>query len=636
MSEPESISEIRTRSVAPRWPLLAALALLGLGACGGGGGEHDTPDGGHADAAPPPAGDAGPGPADAGVVVPPLRHVLAAPDDEIAAQATKLLGVGKPDAHSCNDCHAPSRPLLVKWQALGDLATSNCLTDLVVATPASAKKMIDCLRSKPSDPNSAYSTAKLGWYAAAAHLDWFAYVFNRAYGADGPARFAAFRSYVGMPKGPHTPFTQAQFDVVGEWFARGMPLIEQYLPDDPPPDDCTGAISPGVATHVAEMKTAGWSAVNQENHILMFGCNGAASPKDCLASLPRASTTSFGAGWESLPGAHLRILKETSYGSSYWTRSSADGRFVAHGGSSDVNSGFGATILDLQSNKIIPTNALYDPGFFPDNSAFIFQGSGAVTCNQSVLTAGPTQLSLNEPGCSATDAIGLYQHVGASLGGGDYWVVDSQFVSDDGGFEPTLGDPEPSFTSDATVRLTPMVHTGNAYTPGNRLEFTAAYEGDTVISPSSRLLVSRLAGTSGKQRGYVLHKLVTTPAPGGGYTIATPEIARYCVQGAKPSFSYDERFIVTHHYVTDADAVELGFTGANDPAFQVYREKGASNLYLVDLTTGVRKRITSMKAGQYALYPHFRSDGWIYFLVRTPGEQGERIVASDAALILAP
>jgi len=41
-----------------------------------------------------------------------------------------------------------------------------------------------------------------------------------------------------------------------------------------------------------------------------------------------------------------------------------------------------------------------------------------------------------------------------------------------------------------------------------------------------------------------------------------------------------------------------------------------------------------MEPGQYALYPHFRSDGWIYFMVRTLGQGSEHIVASDAALRL--
>jgi hypothetical protein len=34
---------------------------------------------------------------------------------------------------------------------------------------------------------------------------------------------------------------------------------------------------------------------------------------------------------------------------------------------------------------------------------------------------------------------------------------------------------------------------------------------------------------------------------------------------------------------------------------------------LVDLRTGAVQRLTTMHPGQYALFPHFRSDGWIYF-----------------------
>ena len=45
---------------------------------------------------------------------------------------------------------------------------------------------------------------------------------------------------------------------------------------------------------------------------------------------------------------------------------------------------------------------------------------------------------------------------------------------------------------------------------------------------------------------------------------------------------------------------------------------------------GFGRRITTMKAGQYALYPHFRSDGWIYCLVRDSNSHKEYAVASDA------
>ena len=53
---------------------------------------------------------------------------------------------------------------------------------------------------------------------------------------------------------------------------------------------------------------------------------------------------------------------------------------------------------------------------------------------------------------------------------------------------------------------------------------------------------------------------------------------------------------------------------------------------LADLQTGKIVRITTVQAGQYALYPHFRADGWLYFLVRDMNTNTESVVASDAAL----
>ena len=44
-----------------------------------------------------------------------------------------------------------------------------------------------------------------------------------------------------------------------------------------------------------------------------------------------------------------------------------------------------------------------------------------------------------------------------------------------------------------------------------------------------------------------------------------------------------------------------------------------------------------MGPGQYAVFPHFRSDGWIYFMVRgDTGVSGERVMASDAIFHMAP
>jgi hypothetical protein len=39
-----------------------------------------------------------------------------------------------------------------------------------------------------------------------------------------------------------------------------------------------------------------------------------------------------------------------------------------------------------------------------------------------------------------------------------------------------------------------------------------------------------------------------------------------------------------------------------------------------------------MNPGQFAIFPHFRSDGWIYYEVRDGNTKKEYIVVSDAAI----
>ena len=111
----------------------------------------------------------------------------------------------------------------------------------------------------------------------------------------------------------------------------------------------------------------------------MFGCGAATDPKDCLAD--KADTT-----W----GVHgtLRLLKDVTYQSSYWTRSSPDGRFVAHG----VANVSGSYVLDLERDATIPIDVQYDPGFFPDNAGFVFQGGSKNVCAMSVLTSNPVMI----------------------------------------------------------------------------------------------------------------------------------------------------------------------------------------------------------------------------------------------------
>jgi hypothetical protein len=478
--------------------------------------------------------------------------------------------------------------------------------------------IVTCLRSAL---DSEWHPGRLGIDATAAGLPWFEYVFRLAYGAAWEEPYADWTDRVWMPRGGRPPFTQAEFDVVAEWFARDLPLLDQVIPSDPVPPPCTTTISPAIAAHVDAMKTGGWRTLNQDDGILMFGCAGAATTRDCLSTFPSSEANTWSAAWtDAAPGSTIRVLREISYASAFWTRSSADGRFAAHGGGPG-----GSTVIDLMQQREIPANASYDPGFFPDNSGFIIQGGGAHFCRQSLLTSSPAQITFAEPECTTVGGVGLYQHLGA-VRGGDYWTVHGQFSSDNGGGQ----DPGTGFSGGATNDLIPLVYNGTDYVAKPQITITTPYEGDMEMSPSSRLLISRTATSGGG--GFVVRELQATPS-GGTYTVEVPIVARYCVRGGKPGFSYDERWLTFHHNVAAGDWQELGYASATDPAFVALRSQGAANVYVLDLLTGESRRVTNMGPGQLALFPHFRSDGWLYIQIKDLVRNREYVVASDVALI---
>jgi hypothetical protein len=526
------------------------------------------------------------------------------------------------------------------WVAINGYApTSTVGLDITYTITAGearpASEMVACLRMDPDRADSPFTPYKLGIYSAAADLGWFRNLFQAAYPVTGSTpwqtEYLKFRQRVAMPKGNHPKLTQAEFDVVAEWMARGLPNLEVVVPADPAPDTCTPSISGDLVAHATAMQTQGWGAINAERGMRMFGCTDA-DPQHCLSTLPTAESKPYGAGWASLPGSQLRVLRELSFNTSYWMRSSADGRFIANG----ATGGTGAMTSDLQADRDIPTHAAYDPGFFPDNSGFVFQGTPISTgfCEYDLLTSGPAEITFGEPQCSAAAQIGLYQHLGAGLDGGDYFLINGQFTSDNGGFSSTLEDPVAGFTSDTQVTLTPMTHTGSHYEPKSAVALSMPFEGDSILSPSTRLMVNRLGNPDLQQQlGFVVRRVDATPS-GSSYAITAPEVARYCVRGGKPAVSFDERFLTYHHYVEAGDWAELGFASADDPGFVEYRTKGAANIYVLDMVTGVTRRVTHLGTGQYALFPHFRSDGWIYFLVRDSNTGKEYAMASDAKLVL--
>jgi hypothetical protein len=398
---------------------------------------------------------------------------------------------------------------------------------------------------------------------------------------------------------------------------------------------------------------------------MMSACSGGLSRLGCFAQMtgagcdvfPDSAATTYGARWgRDFPEAKFRVLREIPFRTAFWMRSSADGRFFANGvrsaeddaaRNSDADVDEGGMISDLQNQltdgagyRDIAVRAAYDPSFFPDNSGFMFQGTdvGAGFCRQSILeNLATSRIVFNEPECSGSEEIELYQAVGASLDGSDYLAIAGSYESDRGNGRDS-GDNVPSWFERSYLQLTPIIDDGQHFKTMGVVEKWIPFLGDWGLSPSNLMTASRVSGVDAsgepKQMGIKFH-LVQKIRNDQGYDFELKEVGTVCAKGNKGAFSFDERFFATYHYVDADDWQELGYARADDPEFQALLRAGSANVYVVDLMTGASRRITHMGAGQYALFPHYRADGWLYFLAVDKTINKRFIMATDGSLRLA-
>ena len=598
---------------------------------------------------------------------PPLRNAVSLDNDALGRQVLTLLGSNAVGAEgSCRSCHSLGRPTLTRWSQLTQQFVKACLDTPTLSDQADVDAMYACFGSHAGDAAS-LAPADFGIYAAATHLPWFSFVFEHATetATDWMAEHDHFVQQVGMPRsGPL--WSQSDFDLLAEWFARGLPGLFDLVPEDSG-QDCTPGIAPELVSHVSQMQSLGWRAKNAEVPLLMFGCGSGQSGTDCLEDFTLAADESYGTDWDVVPGTRIVMLRDNSASpTTFWSRVSADGRFIGSGLIDENQAGFNGQIVDLEADAVISADFSYDATFFPDNSGFLVQHGGnnstaapgggptngsadegdvAIVCEQSILSDDPEEITGDEAECTSyASEFGLYQQLAKSLDGEDYWVIYGAYDGDNGGFRPVLDNPSAAFESQSITTLTPMINQGNGFEARPPTQVLTPLQGDPMLSPSGELMATRVKGkeriiqvdgmdiVTAEQSGYALHGVVMT-SDASGTSATLTDVGSVCITGGKPVFSYDERWMIIHHYVTGADAAELGYGGADDPDFADYAELGASNVYLIDLLTGAAQRITNMQPGQYALYPHFRSDGWIYFVVRTL-ENDEYFVATDAALVV--
>lgn len=561
-------------------------------------------------------------------------------ETELATKALQILGAQKvPGAQQqCNKCHDINRKSLKVWEEQYKGAIAN-LND----PNKSAKEKINGFRVDPDDARAPYSPQRLGFLAAGIHIPdlpesrTLAETFKKAFGASkGADEYRKLRDAARMPISPeHDRLAVSEFKTVKQWVDKGLPKLDELLPEAVRPTTCETSISDELKDHITAMKTKGWAARNRDQNIPMFACTEPNNPKSCFGQkkddgtliFPLSGDVTYAKAWAP-DGTQIHILHEMPHETSFWSRNSADGRFVSSGGGED-----GAFVVDFAKQletkgaerREIGVSASYDPSFMPDNSGLLIQGSGTHFCTQDLFTnAATTSVNFEEPQCSELDNVSLYQSVGRRLADNelsDYFIVNNSFESDDG----YGSDTQPSFGEDQKIEIKVMVSLGNeaGYKIGQIAKLEAPWEGDTMMSPTTMLTASRISGED-KQQGYSIRKIESRMGA-EGYEFTAKQVGKICIPGGKANFSFDERFLVTHHYLTREDF-------PSDEAWAPYKEKNAADIFVVDLKTGESIRATRMAPGQLALYPHFRSDGWLIFTVRDKNSDKEYYAASDVVL----
>ncbi|MEY2933603.1 MAG: hypothetical protein RL033_4352, partial [Pseudomonadota bacterium] len=281
----------------------------------GASGASGAPGAGGAAGSPGAAGDtnlpSGPGPLPWSPA-PALRNPVTSSDADLARQALTLLGSSAVGAQgSCRSCHALGRPTLTRWAQLTAEFASTCLSNAQLPDVASVDATLACFRQRAGKPGTRFTAQSFGVYAAAAQLPWFNFVFQHATPvATGTTTHAEFVTRVAMPLAGQ-PWTQAEFDVVAEWFARRLPGLFELVPEESG-EVCTVGLAPELGSYLDELALSGWRAKNARVPLLMYGCGPGQSGSACLADLPRAGSKDFGAGWESLPGSQIRLLHDNS------------------------------------------------------------------------------------------------------------------------------------------------------------------------------------------------------------------------------------------------------------------------------------------------------------------------------------
>ena len=427
-----------------------ALVLFLVLGCGGK--DKVVPADADPDAAPDAAPDA--------LVIPVFRNPVDLPDDQLAlsgAEDPRRERVRRVD-DELQRCHGLTRQQLRYWRVLSDTAMTTCLTDLAVSSRESARTMIECIRAMPELPQSDFQTKKLGIYSSATQLPWFSFAVQRLrrrrHRHELGTELVSTRSACRAAAAPPSRSRRRSSTSSPSGSSRGLPRLDADAAAGPAADDVRLAgVAPTSRRTSPRWRRRAGARSTRRTMMAMFGCGAATDPKQCLPTAPLGADAAvrrrLGRA-RPRPAARARRRRPTRRRSGRAARPTAGSSRTA---SQNVA---GSYVIDLQRDGRWSRSTRHvRSGFFPDNSGFVFQGGPRNTCAQSVLTSNPTSDHDDRAGVHETCDDRPLPARRRACSGGDYFAIDGQFVSDDGGHTATLRDPDANFGSNGHARLHP-------------------------------------------------------------------------------------------------------------------------------------------------------------------------------------
>lgn len=445
------------------------------------------------------------------------------------------------------------------------------------------------------------------------------------------------------------PAEAARIDAEIDGSIKGSPGIVANL---------SSAVAP--CEDAASTMTAS-SLKKADRKLPMFGCDNSESlacfgqTSGDLPLFPEAAGNGQ-SGWLAkssrlgVPPAGTRILRLATLPRSFplsSPRISPDGKLIL----SSLGHEGKIQVFQLQSrlNASVPANVEMDGrggplGFFPDNETLALQ-KGEIYCRSPQLAAAGFTAEI----MAANSCVGGMPQRQLSLA---LTPAGSRFLSgSDAGYslveEAESGPEERTATSvsdahhpetspgqgDAHLQVTLMtLGKKNQLKPGGRADINTPGLRHWILSKDGTLAIGQAFPGAAENTAFRIHALELSTKSAKGRESLTGiklrQVGVLCLPPGKADLSFDNRWLVSHHLLTREDAAEYqgedGFGGRNSTA---------SDLFLADLKSGRKFRLTSMPAGHRALHPQFRADGWIVFFVRDAA--GDRhVMATDAALRL--